>query len=56
VAGAGTVVLKVRPKGKLLRKLRAHGKAKVKVTVPFSTTGGTPASVTKKVKLVLKPG
>jgi trimeric autotransporter adhesin len=55
VPGAGTVVLKIKPKGKLLKKLRANGKAKVKVTVTYTPTGGTAKSETKKVKLVLRP-
>ena len=54
VSGAGTVKLKIKAKGKTLKKLKAHGKVTVKVTVTFTPTGGTPRSVTKKVKLVLR--
>jgi hypothetical protein len=50
---AGTVVLKIKPKSSLLKKLRDHGKAKVKVTVTYTPTGGAARSETKKVKLVL---
>ena len=54
VAGASTVVLKIKAKGKTLRKLRRTHKVKVNVTVTFTPTGGGPASATKKVKLVLR--
>ena len=56
VAAAGTVVLKVRAKGRSLKQLKAQGKVTVKVTVTFTPTGGTPGSATRKVRLVLRPG
>jgi hypothetical protein len=49
---AGPVVVKIKPKGKTLKQLKAHGKAKVKVTITYTPTGGTARSVTEKVKLV----
>jgi hypothetical protein len=55
VPGAGTVTLKVKAKGSSLKKLKALGRLKVKVTITFTPTGGTPASATRKVKLVLRP-
>lgn len=55
VAEAGTVVLKVKAKGRSLKQLKARGKVTVKVTVTFTPTAGTPGSATKKVKLVLTP-
>jgi hypothetical protein len=54
VAGAGTVKLKIKAKGKTLKQLKAHGKVTVKVTVTFTPTGGTARSETKKVKLKLR--
>ena len=54
VSGAGIVKLKIKAKGKTLKQLKAKGKVKVKVTVTFTPTGGTPRSVTKKVKLVMR--
>jgi hypothetical protein len=53
-SSAGTVVLKIKPKGKLLKQLRAGGKAKVKVSVTYTPTGGTARSETKNLKLVLR--
>ena len=52
----GTVQLTIKPKGKTLKQLKAHGKAKVTVTVTYTPTGGFPKVVTKKVRLVRKHG
>jgi subtilisin-like proprotein convertase family protein len=51
VAGPGTVNLKIKPKGKTRSQLASTGKAKVKAKITFTPTGGTPASVKKKIKL-----
>lgn len=50
---AGRVKLPIVAKGKALKALRASGKAKVKVQVTFTPTGGSPATFTKKVTLRL---
>ena len=50
-SAAGTVKLKVTPKGKLKRKLADKGKAKVKAKISFAPTGGETATATKKLKL-----
>jgi hypothetical protein len=52
VAAAGTVVLKVKAKGKARRKLRKTGKAKVKLSLTYTPTGGQPKIQTLHVKLV----
>jgi hypothetical protein len=46
------VKLLVKPKGKLKSKLATTGKAKVKVKVTFTPTGGTAKSSTKRIKLI----
>jgi subtilisin-like proprotein convertase family protein len=51
VTGPSTKKLTVKAKGKTLRSLNSTGSAKVKVTVTFTPTGGTPKSVKKKIKL-----
>ena len=48
---AGKVKLSVKPKGKLARKLRDEGKAKVKAKVTFTPTGGEADVAAKKLKL-----
>lgn len=50
---AGRVKLPIVAKGKALKALKANGKAKVKVQVTFTPTGGSPATFTKKVTLRL---
>lgn len=54
VDAAGTVKLKVKPDGKTKKKLKKKGEAKVTAKVTFTPTGGTPNTVTKKLKLVKK--
>jgi 6-phosphogluconolactonase (cycloisomerase 2 family) len=49
---AGTVKLKIKPKGNAAKRLRAREKAKFKAKVTFSPTGGTPNTKTKRLKLV----
>ena len=46
--------LSVKPKGKLARKLRDTGKAKVKAKVTFTPTGGEADVAAKKLKLKRK--
>jgi hypothetical protein len=53
VDSAGTVKLLVKSKGKAKRKLKETGKTKVRLTVTFIPTGGTPASQDAAVKLKL---
>ena len=53
-AAAGKVKLSVKPKGKLARKLRDTGKAKVKAKVTFTPTGGEADVAAKKLKLKRK--
>ncbi|MCR1782855.1 hypothetical protein KVF89_09950 [Nocardioides carbamazepini] len=52
-AGADTATLVVKPKGKLKKKLQKKGRAKVAVTLTFTSAGGT-VTVTEVVKLVRK--
>jgi hypothetical protein len=52
--GAGTVQLKVRPRGKAKRKLSDQGKVKVTANITFTPSalgGAPPSSQTKKLKL-----
>jgi hypothetical protein len=51
---AGEVKLPVKPKGKAKRKLNDDGKAKVRVEVIFTPTGGAPVAEDAKLKLVKK--
>jgi hypothetical protein len=51
---AGTVKLLVKPKGKARKKLKQHGKLKVRATVTFTPTGGKPFDQPLKVKLKQK--
>lgn len=51
---AGNVKLPIVPKGKALKALKANGKAKVKVKVAYTPTGGTTATLTRKVQLKLE--
>ena len=49
---AGSVKLLVKPKGSAKRKLESAGKAKVKVKVAFTPTGGAKRTKSKTIKLV----
>lgn len=49
--GPGSGKLTVKPKGKTSRKLNSTGKAAVKAKITFTPNGGTPKTVTKKIKL-----
>lgn len=53
VGGAGTVKLLVKTRGKSKRKLNRTGKARVKIKVIFTPTGGT-TNTTKTKKLTLR--
>lgn len=50
---AGRVKLPIVAKGKALKQLRESGRAKVKLKVTFTPTGGSTATFTKKVTLRL---
>jgi virginiamycin B lyase len=52
VSAAGTVKLRVVPKGRTKRKLRRTGRAKVRPTITFTPTGGSAAAQRKTIKLV----
>jgi hypothetical protein len=54
VTGAGVVDLLVKPKGKTKKKLNKAGKAKAKVTITFTPTGGSANVQQKTVKLKKK--
>jgi hypothetical protein len=54
VAAAGTVKLKIIPKGKAKKKLKKKGKAKVKATITYTPTGGLAATQTTTAKLKKK--
>ncbi len=54
VSAAGTVKLKIIPKGKTKKKLKKKGKAKVKAEITFTPTGGLAATQTTKAKLKKK--
>jgi hypothetical protein len=51
VTAPGKVKLKVRPKGKVRRKLNSSGKAAVRAKVTFTPTGGDPRTKSIRVKL-----
>jgi hypothetical protein len=54
VPGAGMVKLLVKPKGKLKKKLRKKGTARVRIRVTYTPTGdlpGVPNTQTEKIKL-----
>jgi hypothetical protein len=51
---AGTTRLTVAAKGKARKKLLNTGKVKVKMTLTFTPTGGTPSTVTKTIQLKRK--
>lgn len=53
-SGAGNVILQVKPKGKIKKTLHAKGKAKVKILVTFTPTGGASVSQSKSGKLKLR--
>jgi hypothetical protein len=52
VSKAGKATLAIAPKGPLLGKLRAGGSGRVKVSVTFTPTGGTPR--TQRFRVALK--
>lgn len=52
VNAAGTLKLKVRPKGKKKRKLDRTGKVKVQANVTYTPTGGEPNTQAKQARLV----
>jgi hypothetical protein len=54
VGAAGTLKLKVVPKGKTKKKLKKKGKAKVKPKITYTPTGGLANTKTTKVKLKKK--
>jgi hypothetical protein len=54
VSAAGPVQLLVKPKGKVKHKLAKKGKAKVKVSVTYTPSGGNAATQSERVKLVKK--
>jgi hypothetical protein len=54
VAAAGRVHLLVKAKGSKKRKLKKSGKVKVRLSIAYTPTGGTPASQSLKVKLKRK--
>jgi hypothetical protein len=51
VTKAGTVKLLIKAKGKLKKKLNRTGKAKLKLKVTFTPTGGPPSPEAKRVTL-----
>jgi hypothetical protein len=51
VAAAGTVALLVRAKGRQSRRLEHAGKVKLKVSITYTPTGGSPGSTTLKLNL-----
>jgi hypothetical protein len=55
VSVAGTVKLLVKPKGKIRRRLNETDRAKVKVTITYTPTGGSPNAQTKTIKLRKNP-
>jgi hypothetical protein len=55
VAAAGTVKLKIKPKGKLRKKLAENHRAKSRISVTFTPGGdpaGDPKTVPKRIKLI----
>jgi hypothetical protein len=52
VARAGVVKLLVKAEGRSLRTLRQSGSAKVKVVLGYTPSGGTEASVVKRLRLL----
>lgn len=52
VDAAGTVKLRVKAKGKSKHKLNHTGKAKLKLKVTYTPSGGSPNTEAKRVKLV----
>jgi hypothetical protein len=53
-AAGGTVQLPIRAKGKRKRELNSTGKVKVKPTITYTPSGGTPLTRKPKVKLLKK--
>ena len=55
--GAATLHLPIKPAGPAKKALAKNGKTKLKLTLKFAPTGGTPGQATKAVKpLEAKPG
>ena len=54
VSGAGDVALKIKPRGKLKRRLKRKGKAKATLSVSFTPTGGSASSQAVPVELKRK--
>lgn len=55
-AAAGDLTVILKPTGKTMKALKKNGKAKRKVAVTFTPTGGLPATQVVKVTLKLKLG
>lgn len=53
-ATAGEVVLKVAGRAKTRKRLRTKGKAKLRLNVTFTPTGGTALTKSKRAKLILR--
>ncbi len=51
-AEAGTTKLRIKPKGRVKRRLANRGQAKVEVEVVFKPEGGNASTKTKQVKLI----
>ena len=51
VAARGSVKLPVIPKGKLAKRLKKNGKARVTVKVTYTPTDGNPRTKHKKITL-----
>jgi hypothetical protein len=59
VAAAGKVKLLIKAKGKAAKALRNRGKARVRLTIAYTPTGGLPATAVKTVtlrRIVKEPG
>ena len=54
VADSGIAKLKVIAKGKVRKRLKKKGKAKITETVTYNPIGQSPNSVAKKIKLLKK--
>jgi hypothetical protein len=53
VSAPGDITLKLKPTKATLQKLRQNGKAKGRVKITFTPTGGAPTSQTVRVRLQL---
>ena len=54
VRGAATVRVAILPRGPLAKRMKTYGEGRVKVTVSFTSAGGSTATVTKVLKLLKK--